>query len=311
MYGGLGNQLFQLAAALSTLGNRRLKLDIDLNSTDGSILQFVLPPEVDVVLSDSRNKKLGAASKACNLYLRIGTKPNPSIIEQTLKFFLRCSLTSHLSLRFKQRVKLANPLGLGYSNLSSSAKNSYLIGYMQSYVWTENSEVLEKLKQMNLKSQSASFDKFWHEVQSKKILAVHVRLGDYQLNPKFGRLNENYYARAIQAGFDRNQYDCIWVFSNDILGAKYVLKFLEQSSLEIHWVDDSDLSAPEVISLLKSCHGIVIANSSFGWWGARLNHSSSKFIAAPDPWFSEIDAPRLLIPPNWTLIDSMFGNSSE
>jgi hypothetical protein len=148
-----------------------------------------------------------------------------------------------------------------------------------------------------------------HEMDSKEILAVHVRLGDYLANPRFGQLNQDYYQQAIQKGLDRNEYDCIWVFSNDMEKAKSLLKFLDKTSMEIKWVDDSNLSAPELMLLLSSCHGIVLANSSFGWWSARLSQNSSNFISTPNPWFAELESPRLLTPRNWVQVDSLYGNT--
>jgi len=212
-------------------------------------------------------------------------------------------------LRHKHIVKLLDPKGLGYTSLSSSAKYQYLLGYMQSYIWTENFEILEQLKKLRLRNRNIYRDSLLHEIKSKRILAVHVRLGDYLVNPQFGQLNQDYYQRAVKVGLDQFEYDCIWVFSNDMLNAKSLLKFLDQSSLGVNWVDDSNLSAPEIMSLLSSCHAIVLANSSFGWWSARLSQNSAKFISAPNPWFAEIDPPRLLTPKNWVHIDSLYGNT--
>jgi hypothetical protein len=88
-----------------------------------------------------------------------------------------------------------------------------------------------------------------------------------------------------------------------------LLKFLDKTSMQINWVDDSNLSAPDLMLLLSSCDGIVLANSSFGWWSARLGQNSANFIAAPNPWFAKLDSPRLLTPTDWVRIDSLYGNT--
>ncbi len=309
LYGGLGNQLFQLAGGLCIAGSRKLTLEIDFNSTDGSISEYRLPTGTDVKFLDSRDLRIKLYSKLCNLQLRISTNAAPNLKKRIAKIFLRILLTLILSLRNKRPIKLLDPKGLGYSDLSSSSNHQYLIGYMQSYIWTENSDVLNQIKEMQLRNRNTGLESLLYDMKSKKILAVHVRLGDYLVNPKFGQLNQEYYRRSIKMGLDRKEYDCIWVFSNDMVRAKSLLNFLNECSLEVNWVDDSNFSAPELLSLLSSCNGIVLANSSFGWWSARISRNSTKFISAPNPWFAEIDSPRLLIPQSWVLVDSLYRNS--
>ena len=39
---------------------------------------------------------------------------------------------------------------------------------------------------------------------------------------------------------------------------------------------------------LSCCRHVVTANSTFSWWAARLNPSASKVVTYPDPWFPGI-----------------------
>ena len=79
--------------------------------------------------------------------------------------------------------------------------------------------------------------------------------------------------------------------------------------MEVKWVNDSELSPPEVITALSNCSGLTLANSSFGWWGARLNPNESQFVSAPNPWFADIESPRLLISKDWIRIDALFSKT--
>lgn len=309
LYGGLGNQLFQLAAGLSIAGTRRLILEIDLNSTAGLLNQYILPSSVDVEFYESKNKKMNVYQRLCNLNLRLSTHLEPSFVQRRVKSLFRFLLTLLLCLRHRHRVEVLVPDGLGYSDLSTPARQQYLLGYLQSYIWTENSGVLELLKSMRLRKRNFELDSYLREVATERVLAVHVRLGDYLSNPQFGQLNEDYYQRAIQAGLNRKEFDRIWVFSDDMPKAKILLGFLGAGNLEINWVNDAKLSAPEIMKLISSCAGIVLANSSFGWWGARLSGNLTRFISIPDPWFGEIDSPRLLVPNSWVRTDAFYGNS--
>jgi len=308
LYGGLGNQLFQLAAGLATAGSRKLTLEIDLKSSDGNLGQFDLPSGTDVKFLDTRNKRINPFSMLCNLNLRLSTQASPNFGKRTLKFLSSSSLIFFLSMRNRKFIKVIGPNGLGYSDIASPYKHLYLLGYMQSYVWSENIEVREKLGKMRLRRRNFHLDSIVGELKSKKVMGVHVRLGDYLANPQFGQLSEDYYRRAVQKGLDNYEVDSIWVFSNDLLKARAQLKFLEEIGLEINWVDDSQLSSAELILLIANCAGLVLANSSFGWWGARLSPNAVKFAVAPTPWFAEIESPRLLTPSTWVQVDSFYGN---
>jgi hypothetical protein len=35
------------------------------------------------------------------------------------------------------------------------------------------------------------------------------------------------------------------------------------------------------------CDRLVIANSSFSWWGSRLGRASSRLVVAPDRWYAD------------------------
>ena len=310
LYGGIGNQLFQLASGLAIKGNRKLILDLDLNSCDGAIMQFFLPNGTDVDYYKVTKKNGTIFLKLCNLNLRLSTHISLSFMKETLYLISRFLLSCLLSIRNRNVTKVLAPRGLGYSELSSPAKHLYLAGYSQSYVWSENSEVYSQLKKMHLRKSSIFLDSMITKLESTKVLGVHVRLGDYLGNPQFGQLNESYYRLAIEQALNAHEFESIWVFSNDIHEARMQMKFLDDSSLNITWVDDSKLSPPELMMAISRCSGFVLANSTFGWWSARLSENSTQFVSTPEPWFANIDSPRLLSPENWKRNESFFGKSS-
>ena len=55
--------------------------------------------------------------------------------------------------------------------------------------------------------------------------------------------------------------------------------------------------------LMSLCKSNIIANSSFGWWGAWLNNSKDKVVYAPKNWFKDKKIKTDdLIPKSWILI---------
>lgn len=60
----------------------------------------------------------------------------------------------------------------------------------------------------------------------------------------------------------------------------------------------------ESLLLMALAHATVIANSSFGWWGAWLKGTDGGAIVAPRPWFTNDSLPSEdLRPPSWIQID--------
>ena len=55
--------------------------------------------------------------------------------------------------------------------------------------------------------------------------------------------------------------------------------------------------------LMTHCKDLIIANSSFSWWGAWLNTNPDKKVFAPQKWFTDnlLDT-RDLIPESWMKI---------
>jgi hypothetical protein len=76
----------------------------------------------------------------------------------------------------------------------------------------------------------------------------------------------------------------IYAFSDD---PAWVVENLELP-FEMRFVDHNDGStAHEDLRLMATCKHHIIANSSFSWWGAWLNSSQEKVVAAPMQWFAQ------------------------
>ena len=62
----------------------------------------------------------------------------------------------------------------------------------------------------------------------------------------------------------------------------------------------------EELLLMSVCHSNIIANSSFSWWSAYLNHFENKIVCYPNKWFGTKlvhNNTKDMFPENWNCID--------
>jgi len=143
----------------------------------------------------------------------------------------------------------------------------------------------------------------WLErIRSGTSISIHVRRGDYVTNPSantvHGLCDLDYYRRAAAYVAGKLEGEAkFYVFSDD---PEWVRENLELP-YEMHYVNHNDASRNyEDLRLMSNCSHHIIANSSFSWWGAWLNPSSSKIVVAPKKWFRDESVDTCdLIPSTW------------
>jgi hypothetical protein len=138
------------------------------------------------------------------------------------------------------------------------------------------------------------FDKYRHHIKSifgqdivpTDQVAIHVRRGDYVDNPFYVDLfKDGYYERAM-AEFPDEEFV---VFSDDIEWCKKQPIF---QGRKISFSEGNDEITD--LNLMAGCKGIIMANSSFSWWGAYLGFHPKKVIA-PIEWHPDgIERTKLL-----------------
>lgn len=103
------------------------------------------------------------------------------------------------------------------------------------------------------------------------MVAIHVRRGDYVGNPFYVDLTEtDYYQRAMADFIDED----FLVFSDDV-------EWCKQQDIFKDCEFSEGKSEVEDLNLMASCKGVIMANSSFSWWGAFLSKGK---IIAPKAW---------------------------
>jgi Glycosyl transferase family 11 len=135
-------------------------------------------------------------------------------------------------------------------------------------------------------------------------ISLHVRRGDYVSDAKtqavHGVCGLDYYARAMAAVEAQVASPHYVVFSDDPgwtranLTSAHPMTFVTANPPERGYRD---------LQLMSLCRHHIIANSSFSWWGAWLNGRADKIVVAPAQWFAGggKDA-RDLVPTGWVRV---------
>jgi len=302
--GGLGNQLFQLAFALSFAGERQVILESALGkprlNTQGlpELMSFGLPEQVSLSRKMIANR---LSMKVSGFLLRQGIEKkrfeSKNLIVRVTKIFGAFIL----SLTFRRPI---NPLigqGVGFFAENRNYRENLLLGYFQSYRWASSSRVQEKLKQLQLRDNLNSIQSYSELARVEIPLVVHVRLGDYKQEDLFGIPPRSYYLEAIKSCWDTGKYNSVWAFSDEVELANELYGDLFPS--EVRWITEFSNSAAFTLEVMRLGHGYVIANSTFSWWGAFLSHNQNCQVISPSPWFIGLESPKDLVPTNWVMLE--------
>lgn len=280
LIGGLGNQMFQYAAAkaLSLHRNENLAVDsrlfADYNLHSYSLHHFnidALSIKEEIIFEPVRfSNKIKATLSGKKIFHQYVEK----------------------NLRFDEKL------------LNITSKNIYLKGYFQSEKYfsrfedeiRKDFEITSPLKKETIEMLQL--------IDAQNSVSLHIRRGDYvtnaDANAVHGTCDLNYYHKALELIKEKVENPVFFIFSDDIEWAKQNLKI----DSTIHFVDFNDASTNyEDIKLMSCCKHNIIANSSFSWWGAWLNNYKEKIVIAPSRWFkTDIHNSIDIIPESWLKI---------
>lgn len=292
--GGLGNQLFQLSAAM-TYGQNEIYLVTCLGEPDKlngqlEIAKINFPKNIKFY---NCNKNHFFSRKVYNFLLISG------INEKTLnkKIFRKAILTLSslvFSFHFFKFVYPRVNLGIGFDSTFATRSGNLFIGYFQTYLSANPVRQLLRNEVLRLHNyRNDFFDNTFTDIG----IVVHYRGGDYRTEPAFGVLNQSYYLNSLKLLESLIDIKSISLFSNEPDFALNIIPsdFKEKSNV-VENASTSPLSA-----LLQMCCGqyFIIANSTFSWWAAFTSLHESKLVVAPEPWFLVGSDPQKLIPNEW------------
>ena len=189
--------------------------------------------------------------------------------------------------------------------LFDANKKIYMDGYWQSYSLLTDPDYNLSESFIPKKLKNKNFDILVDQISSTNSVSIHVRRGDYvesKTAARFhGTCSPNYYLNAAQEISKKKSDLTCFVFSDDINWATNNIdyKFFKKV---IFINREFNLNPAQEINLMSRCEHNIIANSTFSWWGAWLNKNPNKIVICPAKWTIHQSQKNYLIPPGWIKI---------
>lgn len=300
IYGGLGNQLFQLAAGIFATQGKPLELEMSLGDprlgSEGSaaIADFVLPANVLLLGGSQRSKISRRVFRYALMISSIGRHGRLSSLARSLT----TSSMNAFSILTRKNHRFYLGKGTGFDPLLRTVvEPKVLIGCFQSYKWASDANVMNSLRCIRPRKVPKWLQELEELAELEMPIVVHIRRGDYMKVSELGFLTPNYYLRAIEILEARNMSSAIWIFSDDF---DYCREILPKDVLaKSRFIDQDQDNAVGHLSAMRLGHAFVLSNSTFSWWGAFLSKSTNPTVIYPSRWFLTHDAPLDLIPSHW------------
>ena len=301
LMGGLGNQLFQLAESIEISRQKNIQR-ILLNPNLGhyrtnflgkpEICSFELPSEIVVLDKKFYRRWLGKLFGHSRKIMI-----NPTGIEKfgIYRKFISAVLFIHTYLIFGRDCRVQIIEEIGFRDIQLFNQCTIYMGYFQTFRFSKSTQ--SKMMQLSSKENEEIQSVYKSLAKQSRPLVVHIRLGDYLLESKFGVPSGEYCEVSIQRQRNSSNYDSIWRVSDDFEKA---LDFIpDRYRSLVRCVDEAQKSSAATLEIMRLGKGYIIGNSTFSWWGAKLSYEKNPIVIAPDPWFQGMSEPNELIPPEW------------
>lgn len=283
--GGLGNQMFQYAAARRLAEKHSTALKLDVTGFD--------------------EYKLHKYGLHC---FQISDCPATKTEIELIRG--NQNILNRLKRKIGSKIGFNNPKNKGWifekhfnfdAEILEAPDNVLLEGYWQSEKYFVDIADILRREFVIKYQQDIQSQKFADFIKGTESVSLHVRRADYVhdslTNKVFGTCDRDYYDRGVRYIGDRVSNPHLFIFSDEPQWAKDNLKF----DIPMTFVDCNDASRNyEDLRLMSICKHNIIANSSFSWWGGWLNANPYKLVIAPQKWFNdESRNTKDLIPEQW------------
>ena len=301
--GGLGNQLFQLAAGYLLAAKIESNLLIDQYSIPLTTVHGEKGfgfSEFDVDQLPNGNKILILKNLPGKLLTK-WAKRIPNVKRLLLKIRMGTSNPQGLA-HFFELNEISSVSD--FLRINSSVK---LHGNFQSWKIVESAAQYgfpRKFRLLNIPEWIIQLEK---EINFKNSLVLHFRVGDdTRANYNFKQPDISYYLAALHILRGKEEFANIYILSDDINRVKDM--FGNELDKDFQYLEMPDESSPaERLYVLSLFGGIVCANSTFCGWAAWSISNSGGEVVVPVPYS---DGPVLGsrdFPTNWIQLDKHSG----
>jgi len=278
--GGLGNQMFQYAAAMALAKKRDIPVKFDFDDPykfakrKYNLNVFAIEPAFATTRELNRSKPKRRWAK--RWWMLLGKDHRNKLFQEKKDY--------HYDPAF-----------------FTCADGSYVSGFWQNYRYfsgiADDVRAAFQVKNPPSKANADWLDK----INNSNSVSVHIRRGDYvhvaKTNTLHGICSMEYYMQAINLMVDKIDNPSFFFFSDDMDWVKENISIAATT----YFVDaNDDAHNYEDMRLMSHCKHHIIANSSFSWWGAWLNPNENKIVVAPKQWINRTDIDtNELIPDTW------------
>ena len=303
-YGGLGNQLFQFATVLSltTIHENRFHFDLigkTNNNPNGLPEIFKLGNISEVEIRQRGNLAKAIGSKLSKVSITLSSISTDSVIKLLARRILNAIIRRLFYVFLK--ASISYPTGVGYDPKFSEivGTNSTIIGNFHSYRWISAESKRCIIEHFRKTKFSETVLQFRERAKITKPIAIHIRLGDYELIDELNVVRKEYFDSALDRLTKSRTNQEVWIFTND---QEKSTQFLSAAFQEkAIWIPDT-LNSLETLEVMRHCHAFVISNSTYSWWGAFLADDVKAEVIAPKIWIKNHPEPLEICPPHWQRI---------
>ena len=308
---GLGNQMFQYAAAkaLALEKQAELKVDIsaytvyklrkyELNNFFGIDAPVATADELDVYFYNHPVKRVWNKLYPKRKLRTFALPYEESLLPRTLLNVHDFLVPPHT------RKTYLEPHYHYDDDFFKAGDHIYLQGYWMSWRYFHKYEDAIRHEFTMLRGFDKIPPQLVKTIREENSISLHIRRTDItdavtvQLK---GLVPLEYYYNAVE--FLRSKIDkpVYYIFSDDIEWAK---QHLAIKDAPVHFMSDVVThSHEEDFYLMQQCRHNIIVNSTFSWWAAYLNGFKDKVVVAPQRWFNNTHYNyKDVYPLSWNLI---------
>lgn len=280
--GGLGNQLFQYAAALEMAKkcHSSVAFDLEFQKKDKRKFELRKLGVKERILSEKQKKKIGYRIQ--NWLLRFYKKKLAyTVLDNDV---MRCVFALFGVFFCTTNNPNCPKILFVHKNIllaGSFSNEKYFSGVVK--------DLRDVIKNYIVRNKL--------EITRSKV-CVHIRRGDYIGSRIHEVCTDKYYYQAMRVMEDKLGKTEFLIFSDDFDYIQNQMTFDQKVSL------CEERNTCKCLGYMVQCKHFVLSNSSFSWWAQKLCDCKEKIVVAPNRWYNSNNNCDLY-ERDWIKIDSL------